>query len=123
MSLPIPKRERGGLTQSHRRAGQQEAKLANKLGGRVTKQSGAGRFQKGDVRIKGLVMVEAKHTKHRSFSVTAETIDKIEKQATMSSGELPVIHVEIEGGAREVYVVPAWVMETLLEMAKDGAAE
>lgn len=115
MTLPTPKRLGGGskLNASQRRSKDQERELAALLGGRVTKASGAGDFEKGDVRVKGVLRVEAKTTKHRSFSVTSEMLDKIEQQAVVA-GELPVMHIEIEGGARAVFVMPQWAFEQLL---------
>lgn len=115
MGLAIPKRLGGGskLTGSHLRAPKQERQIAASLGGRVTKASGAGDFEKADVRITGVIRVEAKTTKHQSFRVTSEMLNKIEAQA-LQAGEIPAMAIEIESGARMVYVIPAWAMEGLL---------
>lgn len=116
MTIPLPKRLGGGsgTTASHRRSKKQEAEIASRIGGRVTKASGAGDFEKADVRLRGLVRVEAKTTKHKSFSVTGEMLDKIEQQAVVA-GEIPVMEIEIEGGARRVYVLPTWALDGLLQ--------
>lgn len=113
MTLPIPKRAKSHLTESHRRSVHQEKETAFRLGGRTTKASGAGLFEKGDVRLTGLARIECKTTKHASFSVTTEIIDKIEGQAAMA-GEIPVIEVDLLNGARGVYVMPKWALEGLL---------
>ena len=121
MTVIVPKRLGGGsmTSASHRRSREQEKEAAARLGGRITKASGAGAFEKGDVRVKGLLRVEAKTTKHKSFSVTGEMLDKIEQQAVMA-GEFPAMEIEIEGGARRVYVVPTWVLDDLIRTVQQG---
>lgn len=113
--IPVPKRLGGGskLNASQRRSKVQERETAKRIGGRVTKQSGGGLFEKGDVRLKGICRIEAKTTKHKSFSVTSAMLDKIEQQATIT-GEIPAMEIEIEGGARRVYVIPTWALDGLL---------
>ena len=118
MSLPVPKRARSHLSESHRRSVQQEQETATRLGGRVTKASGSGIFEKGDVRVRGLARVECKTTKHSSFSVTDKIIDKIENQA-VATGEIPVIEIDIRNGERGVYVMPKWALEGLLREAQE----
>jgi hypothetical protein len=118
VTLPTPKRLGGGNRQhaSVRRSKEQEASTALRMGGRVTKQSGGGIFEKGDVRVKSVVRVESKTTKNKSFSVTAQIIDKIETQA-LASGEVPVVDVEIDnaGTPRSVYVVPQWALDGIIQ--------
>ncbi len=111
MTLRLPKRF-NLVSPSHARAKVMEKETAKRIGGRQTKGSGSS-YEKGDVRIKGLVRIESKTTKNKSFSVNEEMIDKIEN-ATNGSNEVPVIEIEILGGARRVYVVPAWAMDDLL---------
>lgn len=115
--MKIPNRLRGKATASHARSPRQEAELAKRTGGRVTRGSGCGN-EKGDVRIRGLARIEAKTTKHKSFSVTRSMIDKIE-EAAVTSGELPAIVVEFiteEGKpVGEVAVVPTWVLDILTQ--------
>lgn len=119
MSIPIPKRLGGGskLNASQRRSKRQEEEAATRLGGRVTKQSGGGIFEKGDVRVTGLLRLEAKTTKHKSFSVTEAMIAKIETQS-MTCGEVPVMEIEIGGGTSRVYVVPTWALDGLITELK-----
>lgn len=114
--IPTPKRLGGGskLNASQRRSKVQEKETASRLGGRVTKQSGGGIFEKGDVRVKGLVRVESKTTKHSSFSVTDAMLDKIEMQA-LAAGEMPVFEVDLRNGERGVYVVPKWCLDGLIQ--------
>lgn len=129
MPLPIPKRLGGGtITRSHARAPQQEKKSAERLGGKKTKASGAGKFEKGDVRVRGLLRLDAKTTKHKSFRVTAEMIDDLEASAAQA-GEFPVFEVEVdnEGRPRSCYVIPRWALDDLVQRvattgSDDGAA-
>lgn len=118
MNLPVPKRAKSHLSESHRQSPKQEAAAAKRLGGNVTKASGSGIFEKGDVRITGLARVECKTTKHSSFSVTDKIIDKIENQAC-ATGEVPVIEIDIRNGERGVYVVPKWALDTLVQELRE----
>lgn len=100
---------------SYRRSKKQEKELAGRLGGRVTVASGS-KMEKGDVRVKGVLRLEAKTTKHRSFSVTLEMVEAIE-DAAASSGEVPVILIEFNDSrgkkVKEVAVVPSYVLDLL----------
>lgn len=115
MTLRLPKRLKT-MTPSHHRAKAQEKAAAKRMGARQVKGSGSG-FEKGDVRLKGILRLEAKTTKHASFSVTEEMIDKVEN-ACNGAGEVPVIEIEILGGQRRVYVVPAWAVDDLFSVKK-----
>lgn len=104
-----------GNTRSHKRSKQQEKALASRVGGRVTPGSGNGSV-KGDVRKKGVVRIEAKTTKAKSFSVTLDMIRKIE-DAALPSDEMPVLVVEFidEDGRpiKEVAIVPTYILDSL----------
>ena len=102
------------LGKSQRRARQQEAEAAERLGGDQVKGSGSG-YQKGDVRVRGMCRVECKTTKHRSFRVTLADIEKIEA-ATFGACELPVIEVELDNQRTraKVAVIPLWALDALL---------
>lgn len=118
--MQTPKRLKGMHTPSHARSRNQEREIARRVGGCVTRGSGCGN-EKGDVRLRGVCRIEAKTTKHNSFSVTREMIVKIE-DAALSSGELPAIVVEFIDGAGKpcgsVAVVPLWSLEMMLENQK-----
>lgn len=92
-SLPLPKSKKSNRqTASHDHAPKQESALAKRFAGKVVKASGA-LDEKGDVRIKGVARIEAKCTKHASFRVTQEMVQKIE-MAAVPDGELPVIAID-----------------------------
>ena len=88
-------RSKAGVTDpSKRRAPKQEKDTAKALGGRIVRGSGSGR-EKGDARVEGVVRIEAKCTRNKSFSVTREMWDKIETAAsTCVPSEVPAIHIE-----------------------------
>lgn len=100
---------------SYRRSRKQEKELASRIGGRRTVASGS-KDEKGDVRLKNIVRIEAKTTKNKSFSVTLDMIRQIE-DAALSAGEMPVIAIEFNNGAgkkiKEVAVVPMYVLDML----------
>lgn len=101
---------------SHKRSPKQEKALAKRGQGRVTPASGAS-YQKGDVKkYNGILRIEAKTTKAKSFSVTREMVKKIE-DAALPNGELPAIVVEFLGETgkpeMEVLVVPSYVLDDI----------
>lgn len=122
-TVRLPKRMMGQHA-SVKRSKVQEAETAKRLGGTVTRGSGAGAFEKADVRVKGLVRVEAKTTKRSSYSVTSELIEKIEAQS-LQAGELPAALIEVgnEGQRRSCYVMPVWAVELLLQQAVQPGAD
>lgn len=101
---------------SYRRSRKQEKELATRLGGRKTPASGS-KGEKGDVRVRGILRIEAKTTKHKSFSVTLDMIEQIE-DAALCSDELPCIVIEFNDGAgkkiKEVAVVPTYILDDLV---------
>jgi hypothetical protein len=113
--MRVPKRIAGREHTAQRRSLQQEKELAKRISGRTVKGSGRGN-EKGDVRVEGIVRIEAKTTTKSSFSVTSEMIQKIEL-ASVCSGECPAIVIEFlnKNGKpiHEVAVVPMWVLNAL----------
>ncbi len=114
MKLPISKRMR--LSASHQRSKAQEAETAQRFGGRVSKQSGAG-YQKADVRAYKFVRVENKTTKHASFRVTVDMIEKLEADA-FGADEIPLLEVELLLGKKRVFVIPDYAIEAVLDAIK-----
>jgi len=105
-------------TASHRRAPKMEKSLAKRTGGSLTPGSG-NKYQKGDVmKAYGTIRIEAKCTKHKSFSVTREMIQKIE-DAAVCNNEIPAIVIEFidEQGKpqMEVAVVPMYALPLIGE--------
>lgn len=100
---------------SYRRSRKQERELAGRLGGNRTPASGSGP-EKGDVRLRGIMRIEAKTTMHKSFSVTLDMVNKIE-EAALACGEIPIIAIEFNDGKskmlKQVAVVPMYVLDLL----------
>jgi len=119
VSLRVPKRLREP-TPSHARSKVQERGLAKRTGGLVTPGSGNQRV-KGDVRVKGFARIEAKTTKNKSFSVTTEMIEKLENAVT-GAGEVPILHVELELGAKKCVVMPDWALDLIMDLLTDAAS-
>ena len=103
-------------TVAHKRSPQQELELAIRGMGKLTPGSG-NKTHKGDVKLYNKAFrIEAKCTKHKSFSVTRAMIEKIE-DASLPNGELPAIVIEFlddDGNpVGEVAVVPTYVLDSL----------
>ena len=114
--LRTPKRLAGVKKKAHNRSPKQEKELAVRLGGKQVKGSGCG-FEKGDVRVKGLLRIEAKCTEKNSFSVTREMVEKIEN-AACASGELPMMVIELMANKdypkQTVLILPEYVLDILV---------
>ena len=100
----------------------QEKKTANDIGGRVTPASGAGKWQKGDVRAVD-IRVECKTTEKASYNLKRETLVKIEVEA--HEDEIPVLALEFIDPnytmSTEFYVVSkAWFLELLKAYRERG---
>lgn len=68
-----------------RRSRKQEAKIAERLGGRTTPRSGAGWAVKNDVKTNDL-SVEIKYTDKKSYSLKHDDLKKAERHALNDSG-------------------------------------
>jgi hypothetical protein len=116
MSLPIPKKLRG-QTPSHVRSRNQERSLAKLLGGRVTKASGA-QIEKADVRLRGVARIECKTTQAKSFSVSTKHIKALEASVN-GTAEVPLMEVELEGGATKFVVLPGWALQMIVDNLRE----
>lgn len=119
--LPVPRKLRPKmLSEAHKRAPMQEAELAKRLGGRLTKGSGSG-VDKGDVRH-SVFRIECKCkavTNNASFRVTTEMLDKIERAAA-ENNRWPAMHVEmVDKGSGRVLksfaIMPTYVLEEMAD--------
>jgi Holliday junction resolvase len=112
----IAQRKSDRRSVAHRRSPKAERERAKSIGGEVVRGSGSGKWEKADVRVRGVMRLEHKTTTKNSFSVTREMISKIEA-AAMSGGEMPVIEIEfIDANGRKlssVCVVPVYVLEMI----------
>lgn len=108
----LPKRLREALSDSHKRAPRQERLTAQRVGGKVTNGSG-NQAEKGDVRVRGVARIENKTTKHASFSVTIEHINKLDA-AVLGTKEIPMMAIELLGGTRSFVVIPDIYLEDVV---------
>ncbi len=102
---------------SYWRSKKQEREIAKNIGGKVTPASGS-KSIKGDARLKGIIRLECKTTKNKSFSITLDMIEKIE-QAALSADEIPAIVLEYNDGdgkkIKDVAIIPTYALYELLE--------
>lgn len=93
-----------------RRSRRQEDSVAEDLGGRRQKASGAMKGAKGDVRLKGKARVECKLTTKDSYRVTLQELSKIRGEAAFP--EVPVMMLEFvekaSGKGFERWAVVPW---------------
>lgn len=113
--MKLPKRLQG-QTPSHARSRSQEKETAERIGGKKTPRSGAG-MEKADVRLLNVARIEDKTTKHASFSVNAEHIEKL-KFAVLGTEEIPIMKVELLSGAVEFFVIPGMYFDEVVEKLK-----
>ena len=102
-----------GQTPSHARSRAQEKETAQRTGGEQTPRSGAG-FIKGDVRKRGILRVENKTTKHASYSITIDTIQKLE-DSVAGTEEVPFLQVELKGGVKKFIVIPDEYFDDIIQ--------
>lgn len=108
------------MSPSHVRSPIQESEIATKLKGEVTRGSGCG-FEKGDIRVKGIMRVEAKTTKNKSYSLKRSTFEGLE-DSIVGSNEIPAMIIEFnnEGKpSKELAIVPTYVLEMLCEKLRE----
>lgn len=87
----------------------QEVDLAEELGGRVQKASGALAGSKGDVRVKGKYRIEAKFTKAGSYKLELDDLYKIMSEC--GAGEKAVFVIDFcekTGKLKDRFAVATW---------------
>ena len=87
-------------TEGQKQSQKHEKRLAKAVGGQKTAASGAFWSRKGDVRSIDL-LIEHKWTGKKSFSLKAEVLEKIVKEAILD-GRLPVLGISLND---ENYVI------------------
>ena len=87
-------------TEGQKESQKHEKRLAKKIGGSVNVRSGGFWSRKGDVRSDDL-LIEHKYTGKKSFSVKADVLEKITREAILD-GRMPVLGIHLNG---ENYVI------------------
>lgn len=110
---------------SRRRASKkQEIKLAEAVGGRVQPGSGCVPGCKGDFRVPGRLLGEAKYTTKKSYSIKLHDLLKL--KAECQGLEQPVLALEFKDDSlrtlAKYVIIPQVYWEELIE-EKDGEAD
>ena len=109
------------ISKSHVHAPKQEKRLAKQFGGRTTSGSGS-KDEKGDVIVAEKVVIEAKSTQNKSYSLTRALVKKMENES-MSKGKIPTFQIDFLNGENidcQLAVIPMWAFEMLLDEVNSG---
>lgn len=106
-----------------------ERRVAKTMGARLTHNSGASSFDKGDMTLSefpfGRLRLEAKSTSRDSFSIKRETLEKIVDEAS-AAGDFPAFTISFvltDGRpkrAGEWAMIPLDIFRELLALAKES---
>lgn len=108
----------GSQRHQKKKAQDRERKLADRLGGEATPNSGATKMKPGDVHLPNF-LIDDKYTGKKSYSLTTENINKLCKEArSMSKSPAFVIYFENSSGIydlnpKEWAIIP---LETAIEL-------
>lgn len=107
------------MNRNRKRSQKQEKRVAEDIGGKVQKASGATDFAKGDVKGDNL-LIEAKTTGQRSYRVDAAEIIKIQAEALARSASDWAMQIEFQGqfGMNRKVAVIDW--ESYLDLRHDS---
>ena len=97
---------------------QHEKSVCKALGGRQTSNSGANRFEKGDVIVDDAYMlIECKcsMTEKSSFSIKKEWLDKIQEEAFRNRLINTCLCFNFEPGGNNYYVIDEKMMKDFME--------
>jgi hypothetical protein len=103
-----PKGPRPPSERMRKRAKRTELEIAEDIGGKAQKASGALPWAKGDVRKRGEHRIEAKTTKTKSYHVTRKELDKIRGECAYGEKPAFVISFVNPGTLREE---DKWVLQ------------
>lgn len=98
----------------------QEKTVANRLGGSTTLNSGATPFQKGDINVGNLLLVECK-TKTKdsdSISIKKEWLDKNSKEALFMGKKYNTIAFNFGPNQKNYYILDEVLFEEFLNYLK-----
>lgn len=97
-----------------------EESVSKALGGYRVSNSGAGHFNKGDVNIENLVLVECKTSMSEkgSFSVKKEWIDTLREECKATRIPFEAISIRFSPGGENLYVINESLMEYLVYKLK-----
>lgn len=98
----------------------QETKVASTLGGTRTLNSGATKFQKGDILAeKFLLECKTKVTPSNSLSIQKEWLEKQEKEALFMGKPYSALVFNFGPNQKNYYVIDEYLFEFLVSQLKD----
>lgn len=105
----------------------QEKRIAQKLGGRVNPNSGAGMTKKGDIELSDIgLLVECKTcmTPKQSFSIKKDWIEKNKQEAFMTRNNDSIIAFNFDyTDKRDYYIINDKLMRFLVEKLREENEE
>ena len=116
------RRHRDDKTQPTRHySKQQENKVASKLGGNRTLNSGATLYQKGDVLTeKFLLECKTKTSASASISIQKEWLEKNEKESLFMGKPYNALAFNFGPNERNYYIIDEYLFELLLSALETG---
>lgn len=98
----------------------QEKQVAKEIGGTKTKNSGATMFQKGDVEVGSLFLLECKtHTKSsNSLTIKKEWLEKNTQEALFMGKKYNALVFNFGPNEKNYYIIDEYLMQYLLEKLK-----
>lgn len=102
-----------------------EESVSKALGGYRVSNSGAGHFNKGDVNIEDLVLVECKTSMSEkdSFSVKKEWVDTLREECKATRIPFGAISIRFSPEGENLYIINELLMSYLIDKLKDDYKE
>lgn len=98
----------------------QERAVANKFGGSRTLNSGATKFQKGDVlNRRCLFECKTKVTPSKSMSIQKEWLEKNEKEALFMGKDYSVIAFNFGPNEKNYYILDEYAFEDFMDLLEE----
>lgn len=102
-----------------------EESVSKALGGYRVSNSGAGHFNKGDVNVGGLMLVECKTSMSEkdSFSIKKEWVDTLREECKATRIPFEAISIRFSPEGENLYIINELLMSYLIDKLKDDYKE
>lgn len=98
----------------------QEKRVAKDIGGRVTSNSGATRFYKGDINLGNmLIECKTKTSPSKSVSIKKEWLDKLKEERFAMGKSYSAIAFDF-GDGEDYFIIDKKLMQLLVETIKEN---
>lgn len=98
----------------------QEKRVAKDIGGRVTSNSGATRFYKGDINLDNmLIECKTKTSPSKSVSIKKEWLDKLKEERFAMGKSYSAIAFDF-GDGEDYFIIDKKLMQLLVETIKEN---